>query len=183
MVDSDSLSKHGSDLYKKGDYVAALEQFNAALNKQRHNAEAWFGKGNCLYRLEKIEDALNSYDRAVDDAPFHARAWFARAVALQKLGFHSHALISLQSCVVYALEGDAVQKKKAAEAVTKYIKKGQQPVPDGTFLLIAQGYNLAADHRDFSHSIECFDKALQLGPAVSKAWQFKRSGRGLSEGR
>ena len=173
MVGPDSLNKHGSDLYKKGDYEPALKQFDASLNMLRHNAEAWYGKGNCLFRLEKINDALNSYDRATDDAPFHARAWFARAVALQKLGRHFHALISLQSCVVYALDGDAAQKKKAAEAVGKYIKKGMAPVPDGTFVLIAQGYNLAADQQDFVHSIECFDKALQLGPAVSKAWQFK----------
>ncbi len=173
MVDPDSLKKDGFDLYKKGDHEAALRQFNASLNMQRHNPEAWYGRANCLIRLGRLNDALNSYDRAVDGAPFYAKAWFGRAVALQKLGFQDQAFISLKTCVVYALDGDTAQKKKAAEAVEKYIKKGLEPVPDSAFVLIVQGYNLAADHQDFVQSIECFDKAIQLSPAVSKAWQFK----------
>ena len=173
MAEPGGLNEQGFDLYRQGNHEEALVRFIASLNRLRPNPEAWYGKANCLVHLGRLHEALNAYDRAIDDSPFSAKAWFGRAVALQKLNFHPLALTSLQACVVYALKDDDALKIKAAGAVEKYVKKGLKPVPDNTFVQIVEGYHLAADHHDFTRSIEFFDSAIALGPSVSKAWQFK----------
>jgi Flp pilus assembly protein TadD len=69
-------------LMATGKYEAAIEDFNAALNVDANNSEAWTGLGVSYEKLNNRAKAVESYQRAVTVNP---NASEARA-ALQRLG-------------------------------------------------------------------------------------------------
>jgi tetratricopeptide (TPR) repeat protein len=64
-----------------GKYEAAIEDFNAALNVNANNSEAWAGLGLCYEKLNNHAKAVESYQRAVTVNPGNSEA----RAALQRL--------------------------------------------------------------------------------------------------
>jgi Tfp pilus assembly protein PilF len=64
-----------------GKYQAAIEDFNAALNVDANNSDAWAGLGFCYEKLDNHAKAVESYQRAVQVDPNNAQA----RSALQRL--------------------------------------------------------------------------------------------------
>jgi tetratricopeptide (TPR) repeat protein len=64
-----------------GKYEAAIEDFNAALNVNANNSEAWGGLGLCYEKLNNHAKAVESYQRAVTVNPNNGEA----RAALQRL--------------------------------------------------------------------------------------------------
>ena len=64
-----------------GKYDAAIEDFNAALNVNANNSEAWTGLGVCYEKLNNHAKAVESYQRAVTVNPNDSEA----RAALQRL--------------------------------------------------------------------------------------------------
>ena len=64
-----------------GKYEAAIEDFNAALNVNANNSEAWAGLGFCYEKLDNRAKAVESYQRAVLVDPNNSQA----RAALQRL--------------------------------------------------------------------------------------------------
>ena len=65
-----------------GKYDAAIEDFNAALNVNANNSDAWAGLGFCYEKLNDRAKAVESYQRAVVVDPGNSQA----RAALQRLG-------------------------------------------------------------------------------------------------
>ena len=65
-----------------GKFDAAIEDFNAALNVNANNSEAWAGLGFCYEKLNNHAKAVESYQRAVVVNPNNSQA----RAALQRLG-------------------------------------------------------------------------------------------------
>jgi tetratricopeptide (TPR) repeat protein len=65
-----------------GKYEAAIEDFNAALNVNANNSDAWAGLGLCYEKLNNRPKALEAYQRAVLVDPNNGAA----RAALQRLG-------------------------------------------------------------------------------------------------
>jgi len=57
-----------------GKYDAAIEDFNAALNVNAYNSEAWAGLGYCYEQLNNRAKAVESYQRAVQINPGNSAA-------------------------------------------------------------------------------------------------------------
>jgi tetratricopeptide (TPR) repeat protein len=64
----------------------ALDAYDRALAIDRGCAEAWSGRGECLYRAERFADALASFDRALALHRGNDRAWLLRGHCLGRLG-------------------------------------------------------------------------------------------------
>ena len=65
-----------------GKFQAAIDDFNAALNVDAYNSEAWAGLGFCYEKLDNRAKAVESYQRAVSVDPNNSQA----RAALQRLG-------------------------------------------------------------------------------------------------
>ena len=57
-----------------GKYEAAIEDFNAALNVNSDNSDAWAGLGFCYQKLDNRSKALESYQRAISVNPNNTSA-------------------------------------------------------------------------------------------------------------
>ena len=66
---------------KTGKYEAAIEDFNAALNVNANNTDAWAGLGFCYAKLNNRAKAIESYSRAIQVDPGNSAA----RAALQQL--------------------------------------------------------------------------------------------------
>ena len=67
---------------RTGKYEKAIEDFNAALNVNAEDSQAWAGLGFCYDKLNNRAKAVESYSRAIQVDPGNSEA----RAALQKLG-------------------------------------------------------------------------------------------------
>lgn len=59
----------GNDFYKKGNYQAAIAQYENVLNSGQESAEVYFNLGNCYYKLNKVAPAVYNFEKALSLKP------------------------------------------------------------------------------------------------------------------
>ncbi len=64
MAQDNVQIKKGNEAYKKGDYKAASEYYNNALQKNAKNGKAQFNLGNALLKLNEPDLSEKAYDAA-----------------------------------------------------------------------------------------------------------------------
>ena len=127
----------GAVAYSDGNYDTAVERYQAAIAKNRDDAEALSNLGQVLVRLAKVEEAIPYFDRAIALIPQRWAYHFNRARALGILG-------------------------RMDEAVAGY-RAAQQIFPND----YATAFNLGlALHRlgDEAGAVDAYNKAIQLDP-------------------
>src|SRR5215831_17953467 len=79
------LSEHemGSLLSNLGQHAAALEAYEAAIQRNPADALAYIGQGNMLLFLNQPAEALAAYTKAARLAPTLALAYAGRGMALR----------------------------------------------------------------------------------------------------
>jgi len=68
----------GNQLYEKGDYAAAADQYRLVAKNSRlplQKAYAWLNLGNCHVQNKAYNKAVVAYRRSVEQAPTFTRAW------------------------------------------------------------------------------------------------------------
>ena len=68
-----------------GKFVEAIQAFDLAIKYKPDDAEAYYNKGNALYKLGKFSEAIQSYDLAIKYQPDLKQAHENKALALKKL--------------------------------------------------------------------------------------------------
>ncbi|MEW6077813.1 MAG: tetratricopeptide repeat protein [Thermodesulfobacteriota bacterium] len=167
------LSKEALRLYKADQHEEALKLFDQALGYEREDGDLWLNRANCLYKMGQLEEARNSCDRAVDCVPFSHKAWFSKSVTERNLKWETEAIESLQFCLASIVERGNPLVQKILAVLEGYRKKGAEIPPEKAFLLVKEAYSLAVDQKDFPAAGSLLDKALELSPSISRAWQFK----------
>lgn len=66
----------GLTLFGKGEYLAAIKLFNAALARGEQALQIYNNIGLCHYRLGKYAEAIDHFDRALAIDPQYGRAYF-----------------------------------------------------------------------------------------------------------
>ncbi len=76
------MQRHGTT---RGIVLVAMQRYNdslvcfdAAIQADPMNYEAWGNKGNTLVSMGKLDDALSAFDRAIIINQTYAGAWIAR---------------------------------------------------------------------------------------------------------
>ena len=54
-----------NDLYKKGNYADAIEEYESILQTKKHAAEVYFNLANCYYKTHKVAPAIYNYEKAL----------------------------------------------------------------------------------------------------------------------
>jgi len=59
----------GNELYRKGNYVGAVQQYEGVLKQKQESAELYFNLGNAYYKLDKVAPAIFNYEKALQLNP------------------------------------------------------------------------------------------------------------------
>ncbi len=77
----------------------ALEAYEQALRLDPHFAEAYHGKGNTLYFMDRYDEALHAFEQAIHLAPHNAAYHNNRGSALNSLGRYREALAAYEQAL------------------------------------------------------------------------------------
>lgn len=81
--------------YAKGDFVAAIAEYDQAVDLDPYNPAAWFGRGRAYGRRGDTDRAVSDLEEAVKLAPSNAAAWEALGWARLHSGNDAGALDAL----------------------------------------------------------------------------------------
>jgi cellulose biosynthesis protein BcsQ/Flp pilus assembly protein TadD len=84
-----------------GDYEKALESFEMALTYRRHFAEAWFGRGKALGRINRFGEAIASFDSALAFKGVYPEVWYSKGTVLFNLDRYQEAIANLDTALRY----------------------------------------------------------------------------------
>jgi tetratricopeptide (TPR) repeat protein len=90
----------GQALYRLGDRLEAIKNFDAAIALAPNLAEAHGNRANILIDAGFPDEALKSFDRALELNPLLSADWLNRGSLLQDLGRHAEALESFDKAIL-----------------------------------------------------------------------------------
>ena len=59
----------GNELYRKGDYAGAAQQYEGVLKQKQESSELYFNLGNAYYKQDKVAPAIFNYEKALQLNP------------------------------------------------------------------------------------------------------------------
>jgi len=162
--------------YEKGEYVAAVENYDKAIELDPKNEKAWFNKGVALEKLGEYE-AIDCYREVTNLNPRNAKAWSSMGRML----------------IVYSIEEGGAFPFEAMEyldiATNLNPKDEKAWFYKGLILDIeGEGFHLNAKNSRSRHdevplpeeavesyekAIRCYDRATDLNPRYFQAWLSK----------
>ena len=177
-----SYAKQGEQLFIEGNYEAAINAHNKALEIQPNLAEVWNNRGVILTKLKRYSEAISSYNQALQIRSDYPDAWNNQGVALGKIKDYKMAVTAYDRAVdlkpdygeAWNNRGSAlIQLKKYDEAIQSY-QKAADLKPD--FYLIwynqARCYGLQGK---VDLALESLKKAIQIKPEASRNLAQKES--------
>ena len=87
LADVNAYNSRGGNYYQAEDYLAALADFNSAIELSPEYAVAYFNRGSTYYMLKRPDKALADYTRVIELRPGDSSAYFCRGdtyLALQQ---------------------------------------------------------------------------------------------------
>ena len=142
MADNDKkkaqeYAKAGEAKYQNGDFQAALEDFDKAINLDPERADSYSGRGGARSELGNHEAALEDFDKAISLDPDDADFYFNRGNCKSRLGDHNAALEDYDKAI--SLD---------SERAGFYSNRG----------------NCKSELGDHEAALEDYDKAISLDP-------------------
>ena len=83
----------------RGEFSAALNDYNKSLEMKADNPVAYMSRGKALYNLKSYELSVKDFDKAVELNPKDSVAYFNRGVSYEKLGDRQKAMGDYQKAV------------------------------------------------------------------------------------
>ncbi len=120
--------KQGNDAYKKGDYKAAAEAYQKALDESPNNEIAQFNLGNALQKLKQDEASGKTYDELLQhskDGSLQSKAYYNKALALLKQNNLEEAVNSFKQSLRLAPD-DVETRENLQKALAELRQKQQQ---------------------------------------------------------
>jgi len=59
----------GNELYRKGDYAGAAQQYEGVLKQKQESSDLYFNLGNAYYKQDKVAPAIFNYEKALQLNP------------------------------------------------------------------------------------------------------------------
>ena len=108
----------GDEAYAKGDFVAAIAEYDQAVDLDPNNPDGWLGRGRAYGRRGDTDRAVADLGEAVELAPANADAWEALSWARLHSGNDGGALDALNHLLALR-PGDARALGMRADANSK----------------------------------------------------------------
>lgn len=117
-----------------GNYEAALNSINSALNMDSTIVEFYERKANILYELGDIKAAIAEYDKAMAVQPAYETAYFGRGVYKGRAGDFDGAIEDLSVFISFNTE----EAYAYASRADIYLKQGKKDLADADFRKIIE---------------------------------------------
>jgi tetratricopeptide (TPR) repeat protein len=197
----ESIAENGLQLYRTGNYTAALETFNTVVEAEPGNAAAYDVRGSIYAALNDNEHALSDYNQAIQLDPSFAQAYYNRGRVYSVLKRYDEAIADLEKSIAlnatdfaYRANGnigliyyEQGQYDKALAAFSASISSAA-PKADAFYLrgetYTAMGkYEAAiADYQSAIDRFASYDLAYQgLGYAYYKTAQYDKAAEALNQ--
>ena len=142
-ISAETYFARGNTKAALGQYVAAISDYDKAIQLKPNYADVYYNRGLAKYYLGQLLAAISDYDKAIQLKPDDAHAYSNRGAAKADLGQYFAAVSD---------HDKAIQLKP--DAVNAYINRG--------FAKNSLGQNAAA--------IQDYDRAIQLKPNDATAY-------------
>ena len=184
FISAETYFVRGSTKAVLGQYLAAVSDYDKAIQLKPDHAMAYYNRGLAKDHLEQYLAAVSDYDKAIQLKPDYADAYYNRGLIRDHLGQHIAAISDYDKAI--QLEPDR------ADA---YNNRGVAKAELGQHSAAIQDYNMAiqleSNYADAYHdrglakyhldqylaSISDFDKAIRLKPDHAGAYL----GRGVAK--
>lgn len=101
-VDDGTISQDGMPSKEFLESVnESLEYYDALVQSEPDNAEAWFIRGMYYNNNNQYDEALVSCEKALELNPNYAEAWFLRGIILTNMNQHCEALPCFENATRY----------------------------------------------------------------------------------
>ena len=160
-----------------GQYLAAISDFDKAIQLKPDAANAYINRGIAKAELGRYSAAISDYDKAIQLKPDHADAYNNRGNAKHKLGQHSAAIndydktIQLKPDHTNAYVNRGIVKadlRQHVAAISDY-DKAIQLKPDHAGAYFNRG-NAKVSLRQYFAAINDYNQAIQLKPDYAEAY-------------
>jgi tetratricopeptide (TPR) repeat protein len=181
--DANSYFSQGVALANRGNYQAALTNYNQAIQLNPNYGLAYFSRGNVYYYLGDKQRAIADYNQAIQLDPKYATAYNNRGNAYSYLGDKQKAIADYNQAIqldpkyanAYYNRGNAYSylgdKQKAIADYNQAIQL--DPKYAGAYINRGKAYYELGDKQ---RAIADFNQAIQLDPNLAQAY----SNRGVA---
>lgn len=158
----------------------ALAKFRQAIDLNPNSADAWIGRGDALYDLERYRAALAAYDKASQLDPNDASGWQGRGEVLYRLERFEAAVtaydkalqISPNNAEILNRKGRALYKLERYQEALATQEKALEIKPNYIKALNDRGIALIGLGK-FEEALIAFNKAQAFAPLDPELWQNK----------
>ena len=156
----------------KGNYQAAIEDFNESIATDPDDVEVYYLRGNAKRKSGDYEGAIQDYTHTIKQNPDFAEAYYARGVTQLRLDKYQKAIDDL---------GRAIALKDPAVYAEAYKARGDAKAGLGKHTDAKTDFSAAYYHwgdearkRDqYQEAIENFDRVLALIPDFAMAYHVR----------
>jgi tetratricopeptide (TPR) repeat protein len=107
--------KSGDEYFRNGDYAAAINKYNLALQKHTNDTEIYYKLGLVYYQLGDYQTAIINYNQVINMSPNYSKAYHQRGLAYYQLANYQIAIedytqamrINPDIAVIYKHRADA----------------------------------------------------------------------------
>jgi tetratricopeptide (TPR) repeat protein len=173
---ADSFSNRSVSLYKKGEYLKAIDSAYFALLEKGDHAEAHNNRGMAYIGRKQYDKAIQSCDRAIQYNPKFAAAYSNRGYAYGAKGNFDQVIADQKKAieldpglaVAYQRRAGALIVKNDAKGALQDLDKAIQLQPDFVDALCDRAY-LYALNGNAAKAVVDLDEAIKLNPESAKA--------------
>ncbi|MBN1998334.1 tetratricopeptide repeat protein [candidate division KSB1 bacterium] len=167
----------GNNDYKKGDYEAAVVNYNKSIELNASDANVYRGKGLALLKLRKFDEAVEVFQKAVEIDPSNADAYSALGSALNLQKDYTKAIEAYEKSIeldqtkyktIYNL-GLVYTKVKDNKNAIKYFRMATQVNPEYYTAFNSLGVALVNDDQ-LDQAIMAFDQAIAVKDDYDEAY-------------
>ncbi|MGI2907354.1 tetratricopeptide repeat protein [Tolypothrix sp. VBCCA 56010] len=164
--------KQGDECFKKREYEAAINNYNAVLQLNPHDAEIYYKRGLARYYLVDDEKAIADYNQAIKINPKYAKAYHKLGLARYELGDYEQAIEDYTQAIEIN-PYDAVAYRNRADA-RFHIGDNQGAIEDYN-----QAIKINPDYVDSNarSELEDYEQAIKINPDDADAYYNRGNAR------
>ena len=177
VAPADDLIQKGNECEDRGDLVAAVTYYEAALNRSPGYAKAHVNLGNGYLAMGRTNDAVRSFETALCHDGSNPSAHFNLAITHQLRGQHELAVVSLNAAlkskphfaIAHIALADSLDTLGNAVAAITHLRESliQEPEHTGALFNLAQ---LLHRRGDVDEADETLGRCLALDAKYAEAW-------------
>lgn len=172
--------RKGYDLSERGNYEAAIQAYEEAINLDPELAMAWNNKGAALANQGKYDEAIRDYDEAIRLDPEFTLAWNNKGAALANKGKYDEAIrvyaeairLNPEDSGAWIQRGNALAKQGKYESAFWCYDEAIRIDPENADAWNSIG-NALYNQGKYDEAIEAYNETLRLDPENVAAWRSK----------